>query len=165
VVLDDLNTAAAPYGLRVGPDPPTHSRCKGAVAEGLDLGIERGTDAADLALADAVDPEGLDEVAQDRFNRTDWIELAAAVLLALATIAAAWSAYQATRWGGEQASASRSALSAKSDATQQTTISGAQVQVDMKTPCGLSPKRRRSPWPNEPRQTLLTRRLSRPTAN
>jgi len=84
--------------------------------------------------SDAVLPFGvgerLDEIAQDRFNRTDWIELAAAVLLALATIVAAWSAYQATRWGGEQAKASRSALSAKSDATQQTTIFGAQVQVD-----------------------------------
>ena len=84
--------------------------------------------------SDAVLPFGvgerLDEIAQDRFNRTDWIELAAAVLLALATIVAAWSAYQATRWVGEQASASRSALSAKSDATQQTTIFGAQVQID-----------------------------------
>jgi FAD/FMN-containing dehydrogenase/Fe-S oxidoreductase len=27
VVLDDLNRAAAPHGLRVGPDPSTHSRC------------------------------------------------------------------------------------------------------------------------------------------
>ena len=27
VVLDDLNAAAARYGLRVGPDPSTHSRC------------------------------------------------------------------------------------------------------------------------------------------
>ncbi len=55
--------------------------------------------------------ERLDEIAQERFNRTDWIELAAAVILARATIVAAWSAYQATRWGGEQAKASRSALS------------------------------------------------------
>ncbi len=27
VVLDDLNAAAAPFGLRVGPDPSTHNRC------------------------------------------------------------------------------------------------------------------------------------------
>ena len=33
-----------------------------ATAEGLDLGIERGADAAHLALADAGDAEGLDEV-------------------------------------------------------------------------------------------------------
>ena len=45
----------------------------------------------------------LDAIAQQRFNRTDWIELAATILLSLATIAAAWSAYQATRWGGVQA--------------------------------------------------------------
>ena len=84
--------------------------------------------------SDAILPFGvgdrLDEVAQGRFNRTDWIELAAAVLLALATIVAAWSAYQATRWSGEQAKASRSAISAKTDAAQHTTIYGAQVQID-----------------------------------
>jgi hypothetical protein len=85
--------------------------------------------------SDAVLPFGvgerLDEIAQDRFNRTDWIELAAAVILALATIVAAWSAYQATRWGGEQATASRSALTAKTDAAQQTTIFGASAQIDV----------------------------------
>lgn len=85
--------------------------------------------------SDAVLPFGvgerLDEIAQDRFNRTDWIELTAAVLLALATIVAAWSAYQATRWGGEQAKASRSALTAKTDAAQQTTIYGASAQIDV----------------------------------
>jgi hypothetical protein len=83
--------------------------------------------------SDAILPFGdrLDEIAQDRFNRTDWIELVAAVILALATIVAAWSAYQATRWGGEQAKASRSALSAKTDAAQQTTIFGASAQVDV----------------------------------
>jgi hypothetical protein len=75
--------------------------------------------------------ERLDAIAQERFNRTDWIELAAAVILALATIVAAWSAYQATRWGGVQASSSRSAIEAKTDAAQQTSILGAQVQIDV----------------------------------
>ena len=87
------------------------------------------------ADSDAILPFGvgdrLDEIAQDRFNRTDWIELAAAVILALATIVAAWSAYQATRWGGEQAKASRSALEARADASQLTTIYAAEVQVDV----------------------------------
>ena len=75
--------------------------------------------------------ERLDGIAQERFNRTDWIELAAAVILALATIVAAWSAYQATRWGGEQAKASRSALEARADASQLTTIFTAEIQVDV----------------------------------
>ena len=58
-------------------------------------------------------------------------KLAAAVILALATIVAAWSAYQATRWGGEQAKASRGALEARADASQLTTIYTAEVQVDV----------------------------------
>ncbi len=33
----------------------------------------------------------------------DWLEIVAAVLLAIATIASAWSAYQASRWGGVEA--------------------------------------------------------------
>ena len=83
--------------------------------------------------SDAIVPYGgrLDEIAQDRFGRTDWIELAAAVILALATIVAAWSAYQATRWGGEQAKASRAALEARADASQLTTIYTAEIQVDV----------------------------------
>jgi hypothetical protein len=89
-------------------------------------------DAADRP-SDAIVPYGgrLDEIAQDRFGRTDWIELAAAVILALATIVAAWSAYQATRWGGEQAKASRAALEARADASQLTTIYTAEIQVDV----------------------------------
>lgn len=35
-----------------------------------------------------------------RDNRSDWIEIFAAVLLALATVCTAWSGYQATRWSG-----------------------------------------------------------------
>lgn len=83
--------------------------------------------------SDAVLPFGerLDEIAQARFNRTDWIELAAAVLLALATIAAAWSAYQATRWGGVQANAFSAAAAARTEATQQNSIFAAQVQIDV----------------------------------
>jgi hypothetical protein len=89
--------------------------------------------APDTSASEAILPFGdrLDEIAQDRFNRTDWIELAAAVILALATIVAAWSAYQATRWGGEQAKASRSAIEARTAAAQETTAFGAQAVVDV----------------------------------
>ncbi len=82
--------------------------------------------------SDAIVPYGarLDQIAQDRFNRTDWIELAAAVLLALATIVAAWSAYQATRWGGVQANSFSAAGAARTEATQQTSIFAAGVQID-----------------------------------
>ena len=85
--------------------------------------------------SDAILPFGvgdrLDEIAQGRFNRTDWIELAAAVLLALATIMAAWSAYQATRWSGVQANAFSAAGAARTEATQENSIFAAQVQIDV----------------------------------
>ncbi len=87
----------------------------------------------DESSSDAILPFGerLDEIAQERFNRTDWIEVAAAVLLALATIVAAWSAYQATRWSGEQSRDTRNALTAKSDAAQQASIAGTLAEADV----------------------------------
>jgi len=91
---------------------------------------ERTKRASDAILPFGVG-ERLDDIAQDRFNRTDWIELAAAVLLALATIVAAWSAYQATRWGGVQANAYSAAAAARTEATQQNSIYAAQVQIDV----------------------------------
>ena len=85
--------------------------------------------------SDAILPFGvgdrLDEIAQERFNRIDWIELAAAILLALATIMAAWSAYQATRWSGVQANSYSAAGAARTEATQQNSIFAAQVQIDV----------------------------------
>jgi hypothetical protein len=83
--------------------------------------------------SEAILPFGdrLDEIAQGRFNRTDWIELAAAVLLALATIVAAWSAYQATRWGGVQANAFSAAGAARTEATQQNSLYTAGLQIDV----------------------------------
>ncbi len=83
--------------------------------------------------SDAILPFGdrLDAIAQERFNRTDWIELAAAVLLALATVTAAWSAYQATRWGGVQANSYSAAAAKRTEATQQNGVYAAQVQIDV----------------------------------
>ena len=94
---------------------------------------ERPPEAPPEEHSDAILPFGdrLDEIAQERFNRTDWIELAAAVLLALATIIAAWSAYQSTRWGGEQAAATSGGLAARSAASQETTRFAAQTQIDV----------------------------------
>ena len=37
--------------------------------------------------------------------QVDWVDVASAALLALATVATAWSGYQASRWNGEQAKA------------------------------------------------------------
>jgi hypothetical protein len=71
----------------------------------------------------------LDELAQ-RFDKTDWIELLAAVILALATVTAAWSAYQSTRWGGNQAKAQSRAVALRTDAAQATTLAAQGLEID-----------------------------------
>jgi hypothetical protein len=83
--------------------------------------------------SDAILPFGdrLDEIAQDRFNRTDWIELVAAFLLAFATIMAAWSAYQSTRWSGNQANAASEAGALRAEANRASSIFAAQVGIDV----------------------------------
>jgi len=83
--------------------------------------------------SDAILPFGdrLDEIAQERFNRTDWIELVAAFILAAATIMAAWSAYQSTRWSGDQANASAAAGALRAESNAQTALFGATVGIDV----------------------------------
>jgi hypothetical protein len=83
--------------------------------------------------SDAILPWGdrWDAIARERFNRTDWIELAAAILMSLATMAAAWSAYQATRWGGVQANSFSASGAKRTEATQQSGIAAAQAQIDV----------------------------------
>ena len=72
----------------------------------------------------------LDDLAQ-HFDRSDWIELLAAVLLALATIAAAWSAYQATRWGGNQSNAYSEAAALRAEANEAETEAAEGLEVDV----------------------------------
>ena len=83
--------------------------------------------------SDAIIPFGdkLDEIAQERFNKTDWIELVAAFVLAAATILAAWSAYQSTRWSGNQANASAEAGALRAEANRSSSIFAAQIGIDV----------------------------------
>lgn len=71
----------------------------------------------------------LDELAST-FEQRDWIELVAAVVLSLAVLVAAWSAYQATRWSGEQAKATSTFTSTLTQWTDLTTIVTAQLVAD-----------------------------------
>lgn len=70
-------------------------------------------------------------MAQKHFSRQDWIELAATVLLSLATIVAAWSAYQSTRWSGVQANNTTAAAARRIEATQNNAVYTSQVQIDV----------------------------------
>jgi hypothetical protein len=61
----------------------------------------------------------------------DRFEIAAVVVLALATLATAWSGYQATRWGQESTLAQRESNSARIKATRASDLANAQTVIDV----------------------------------
>jgi hypothetical protein len=61
----------------------------------------------------------------------DWLDITGAVLLALATVATAWSGYQASRWNGEQAKAAARANAARIESARAAGLANAQTQVDV----------------------------------
>jgi len=65
--------------------------------------------------------------------RRDWIELAAAVLLALAAVTTAWSSYQASRWNGEQAKTTGAVNKTRLEAARADDLATSQTQVDIAT--------------------------------
>ena len=73
-----------------------------------------------------------DSVAK-RFDKSDWIELLSALLLALSTISAAWCAYQATRWSGVQANAYASAGAARQESVRASSRFFALANIDVAT--------------------------------
>ena len=66
-------------------------------------------------------------------QKRDWVEVAAAVLLAFAAVATAWSSYQATRWNGEQAKTSAKVNKTRIEAARASGLANAQQQVDVAT--------------------------------
>jgi hypothetical protein len=65
--------------------------------------------------------------------RDDWVDIAATVLLALATVATAWSGYQASRWNGEQAATAGRVNAARIDSTKAAALADAQTEIDVAT--------------------------------
>jgi hypothetical protein len=61
----------------------------------------------------------------------DWVEILSTFLLAIATVATAWSGYQASRWSGEQAISFSAANAARVESTKASTRSGQQTQIDI----------------------------------
>jgi hypothetical protein len=93
-----------------------------------------------------VDPEsggaeetlrGMAGAARDAW-RDERVEVVAAVLLSLATVLSAWGAYQATRWGGNQANSYALAAELRSEAATHTTTASRQIEVDTATFIGWS---------------------------
>jgi hypothetical protein len=60
-----------------------------------------------------------------------WLELATAVLLALAAVATAWAAYQSARWHGKQAEAQSASIAARVESTRETGVANRQAQIDV----------------------------------
>jgi TRAP-type C4-dicarboxylate transport system permease small subunit len=61
----------------------------------------------------------------------NWLELVAALLLALATVATAWSGYQSTRWNGEQSKAAARANALRIDSAKAAGLANTQTEVDV----------------------------------
>jgi hypothetical protein len=61
------------------------------------------------------------------------LEIVATVLLALATVATAWSGYQASRWNGEQAKAFSRGNAARIESTRASDLADTQTQIDVAT--------------------------------
>jgi hypothetical protein len=66
-------------------------------------------------------------------TRTDRLELAAALLLALAAVTTAWSSYQASRWNGEQAKTASVVNKTRIAAARADGLARSQTQVDIAT--------------------------------
>lgn len=108
------------------PDPagdPTAPLASGPARTGTDAPIS-STDAAIERVGSRID-------ALDRsLDKRDSLELIAAILLAIASVIAAWSAYQNARWGGEQAKATAASAALRTSAAQATSIAAAQMELD-----------------------------------
>ena len=61
------------------------------------------------------------------------VELVATVLLAVATIATAWSGYQSTRWNGEQAKAGARANALRIESAKAAGLANTQTEIDVAT--------------------------------
>jgi hypothetical protein len=65
--------------------------------------------------------------------RDERVEVVAAILLSLATVLSAWGAYQATRWGGNQANSYAAAATYRAEAASHNTVASRQIQIDVAT--------------------------------
>jgi len=64
-------------------------------------------------------------------DRERRIDIASATLLAIATVLAAWSAFQSAKWSGEQATAYAEASAARQESVRHSTRAGQQTIIDV----------------------------------
>jgi hypothetical protein len=71
----------------------------------------------------------MEDARRARFDRG--FELAATLLLAMAAVATAWSAYQSARWHSEQAKAQSGSIAARVESTRAANVANRQAQIDV----------------------------------
>ena len=75
----------------------------------------------------------MSEQTQETRRRDRRVELIAAIMLSIATVVTAWSAYQATRWSGDQAEDYTSASATRTESVRASTEANRQVLIDVAT--------------------------------
>ena len=70
---------------------------------------------------------------RDTVRRDRRVELIAAIMLSAATVVTAWSAYQATRWSGDQAADYTEASATRTESVRSSTLANRQILIDVDT--------------------------------
>jgi hypothetical protein len=73
------------------------------------------------------------EATKETVRRDRRVELIAAIMLSIATVVTAWSAYQATRWSGDQAENYTRASAARTESVRTSTLANRQILIDVDT--------------------------------
>jgi hypothetical protein len=70
---------------------------------------------------------------RETVQRDRRVELIAAIMLSIATVVTAWSAYQATRWSGDQSESYTEASATRTESVRSSTLANRQVLIDVDT--------------------------------
>ena len=75
----------------------------------------------------------MSDSAKETVRRDRRVELLAAIMLSIATVVTAWSAYQATRWSGDQSENYTQASATRTESVRSSTEANRQVLIDVDT--------------------------------
>jgi hypothetical protein len=95
----------------------------------LEVGRHPGEVPAAVAQHEHAPPASTGDPEKERQERR--LETFAAIVLGIAALATAWTAYQATRWGGEMSTEFNEASSLRAESVRLTTAAGQQSAVDV----------------------------------
>lgn len=112
------------------PPEGTHTHARGSRQAGETA--ETTVEPEAVATQPEDDGHGFAAAAREAWH-DERVEIVAAILLSLATVLSAWGAYQATRWGGEQANSYAGSANLRAEAGRHGTAASRQIQIDVAT--------------------------------